>query len=120
MRAGSPGPLPPAHRRRCGPGLLRSHPSGSGEPTCCKGSAPTSPAGSCSTSACGTFVRTESGPSDGQQPTAPPRTSRNSAGAAAGTSWPSPNGDVWPCVFARWMTVGNVHETSLQQIYHGA
>ncbi|REK90419.1 radical SAM protein [Streptomyces inhibens] len=31
----------------------------------------------------------------------------------------SPNGDVWPCVFARWMTVGNVHEQSLQDIYHG-
>ncbi|MGW7248799.1 radical SAM/SPASM domain-containing protein [Streptomyces decoyicus] len=32
----------------------------------------------------------------------------------------SPNGDVWPCVFARWMTVGNVHETSLRDIYYGA
>ncbi|WP_037837936.1 radical SAM/SPASM domain-containing protein [Streptomyces sp. NRRL S-337] len=31
----------------------------------------------------------------------------------------SPNGDVWPCVFARWMTVGNVHEQSLRDIYHG-
>ncbi|MFE3767875.1 radical SAM/SPASM domain-containing protein [Streptomyces sp. NPDC059122] len=32
----------------------------------------------------------------------------------------APNGDVWPCVFARWMTAGNVHEQSLAAIYNGA
>ncbi|MGW9044684.1 SPASM domain-containing protein [Streptomyces lydicus] len=31
----------------------------------------------------------------------------------------APDGSVWPCVFARWMTVGNVHEQSLPDIYHG-
>ncbi|MFE7659308.1 radical SAM/SPASM domain-containing protein [Streptomyces celluloflavus] len=31
----------------------------------------------------------------------------------------SPNGDVWPCVFARWMPVGNVREQSIREIYHG-
>lgn len=31
----------------------------------------------------------------------------------------SPDGDVWPCVFARWMKLGNVHEQSLQAIYGG-
>ncbi|MDT3396448.1 radical SAM protein [Streptomyces sp. B1866] len=30
-----------------------------------------------------------------------------------------PGGDVWPCVFARWMKLGNVHETSLAAIYDG-
>ncbi|MEU9112160.1 radical SAM protein [Streptomyces sp. NPDC048483] len=30
----------------------------------------------------------------------------------------SPNGEVWPCVFARFMPIGNVHEQSLQEIYH--
>ncbi|MFB6603687.1 radical SAM/SPASM domain-containing protein [Streptomyces noursei] len=32
----------------------------------------------------------------------------------------APNGDVWPCVFARWMTAGNVREQSLAAIYNGA
>ncbi|MFG2098546.1 radical SAM/SPASM domain-containing protein [Streptomyces sp. NPDC048612] len=31
----------------------------------------------------------------------------------------SPTGDVWPCVFARWMPVGNVHERSIREIYSG-
>jgi len=31
----------------------------------------------------------------------------------------SPDGYVWPCVFARWMNLGNVHERSLAAIYHG-
>ncbi|SHN16485.1 radical SAM protein [Actinacidiphila paucisporea] len=31
----------------------------------------------------------------------------------------SPDGYVWPCVFARWMNLGNVHEQSLQAIYGG-
>ncbi|WP_314412428.1 radical SAM protein [Streptomyces sp. DSM 40484] len=31
----------------------------------------------------------------------------------------SPDGDVWPCVFSRWMTVGNVHERPLEQIFSG-
>jgi MoaA/NifB/PqqE/SkfB family radical SAM enzyme len=28
----------------------------------------------------------------------------------------SPNGDVWPCVFARWMLVGNVRRSALAEI----
>jgi MoaA/NifB/PqqE/SkfB family radical SAM enzyme len=28
----------------------------------------------------------------------------------------SPTGDVWPCVFSRWLPMGNVHETSLAKI----
>lgn len=31
----------------------------------------------------------------------------------------SVNGDVWPCVFARWMPVGNVHESTLAEILTG-
>ncbi|WP_223267572.1 radical SAM/SPASM domain-containing protein [Streptosporangium nondiastaticum] len=31
----------------------------------------------------------------------------------------SPWGDVWPCVFSRWMPVGNVHHNSLTDIYRG-
>lgn len=31
-----------------------------------------------------------------------------------------PNGQVTPCVFARWLTLGNVHENSLKEIYDGA
>jgi MoaA/NifB/PqqE/SkfB family radical SAM enzyme len=31
----------------------------------------------------------------------------------------SPDGYVWPCVFARWMVLGNVHEQSLPAIYGG-
>ncbi|MFD7894324.1 radical SAM/SPASM domain-containing protein [Streptomyces sp. NPDC059743] len=31
----------------------------------------------------------------------------------------SPDGEVWPCVFARWMALGNVHEQSLEEIYMG-
>lgn len=28
----------------------------------------------------------------------------------------APDGSVWPCVFSRWMTIGNVHEKSLAEI----
>lgn len=31
----------------------------------------------------------------------------------------SPDGSVWPCVFARWMTLGNVRGQSLAEIYNG-
>ena len=31
----------------------------------------------------------------------------------------SPNGDVWPCVFARWMPVGNVRRGTLMEILTG-
>lgn len=31
----------------------------------------------------------------------------------------SPLGEVWPCVFSRWMNLGNVHESTLQEIYGG-
>ncbi|TFI24523.1 radical SAM protein [Streptomyces sp. 4R-3d] len=31
----------------------------------------------------------------------------------------SPDGEVWPCVFARWMPLGNVRERSLSDIYLG-
>ncbi|MGH3800471.1 MAG: radical SAM protein [Pseudonocardiaceae bacterium] len=32
----------------------------------------------------------------------------------------SPNGDVWPCVFARWMLVGNVRHRTLVEILTGS
>jgi MoaA/NifB/PqqE/SkfB family radical SAM enzyme len=32
----------------------------------------------------------------------------------------SPNGEVWPCVFARWLVVGNVRTTSLADLNRGA
>jgi MoaA/NifB/PqqE/SkfB family radical SAM enzyme len=32
----------------------------------------------------------------------------------------SPSGDVWPCVFSRWLPVGNVRRTPLAAILHGA
>lgn len=32
----------------------------------------------------------------------------------------SPDGDVWPCVFSRWMTVGNVIEQELADILFGS
>lgn len=32
----------------------------------------------------------------------------------------SPTGEVWPCVFARWMPVGNVREQSLGEILSGS
>lgn len=31
----------------------------------------------------------------------------------------SPDGDVWPCVFARWMKLGNIHIAGLREIYFG-
>ncbi|MFE1770602.1 radical SAM/SPASM domain-containing protein [Streptomyces sp. NPDC059008] len=31
----------------------------------------------------------------------------------------SPRGEVWPCVFARWMPLGNVRTHSLEEIYKG-
>jgi MoaA/NifB/PqqE/SkfB family radical SAM enzyme len=30
-----------------------------------------------------------------------------------------PDGSVWPCVFARWMAIGNVHDQSLRRISAG-
>ncbi|MGH3735767.1 MAG: radical SAM/SPASM domain-containing protein [Micromonosporaceae bacterium] len=35
---------------------------------------------------------------------------------ASGVLAISPEGDVWPCVFTRWLPVGNVHEASLAAI----
>jgi len=32
----------------------------------------------------------------------------------------SPDGDVWPCVFSRWMPVGNVRRESLAEIVNGS
>jgi len=29
----------------------------------------------------------------------------------------SPEGEVWPCVFSRWLRLGNVRESSLADIY---
>lgn len=39
---------------------------------------------------------------------------------ASGVLAVSPHGDVWPCVFARWMGFGNVHEQSLGSLASGA
>lgn len=41
-------------------------------------------------------------------------------GCARGKVAIASNGDVWPCVFARWMPMGNVRETSLAEIATGA
>ncbi|MGH8896375.1 MAG: radical SAM protein [Egibacteraceae bacterium] len=38
---------------------------------------------------------------------------------ANGTLAVSPDGLVWPCVFARWMVLGNVRDTSLADIHTG-
>jgi MoaA/NifB/PqqE/SkfB family radical SAM enzyme len=38
---------------------------------------------------------------------------------ASGVLAISPNGDVWPCVFSRWLPVGNVRMTSLPAIVAG-
>ncbi|MGH3695085.1 MAG: radical SAM protein [Pseudonocardiaceae bacterium] len=40
-------------------------------------------------------------------------------GCARGKVAVAGNGDVWPCVFARWMRVGNVHESALAEILAG-
>lgn len=32
----------------------------------------------------------------------------------------SPSGEVWPCVFSRWLPVGNVRDTSLSEIVFGS
>lgn len=38
---------------------------------------------------------------------------------AQGVAAVSSNGDVWPCVFARWMPVGNVHHHTLSEVLNG-
>lgn len=38
---------------------------------------------------------------------------------ANGTLAISPQGDVWPCVFTRWIVVGNVGHSSLEEIHGG-
>ncbi|WP_369383959.1 radical SAM/SPASM domain-containing protein [Streptomyces sp. cg36] len=50
---------------------------------------------------------------------APPDLSRLCGMCGRGKFAISPSGDVWPCVFARWMKLGNFHEQSLQEIYAG-
>lgn len=40
-------------------------------------------------------------------------------GCGRGQAAISPDGDVWPCVLARWMTAGNVKQQSLAEILHG-
>jgi MoaA/NifB/PqqE/SkfB family radical SAM enzyme len=32
----------------------------------------------------------------------------------------SPSGEVWPCVMARWLTLGNVHQAPLADVYEGS
>ncbi len=39
---------------------------------------------------------------------------------ASGRLAVSPDGDVWPCVFSRWLVVGNVRRSSLLEINDGA
>lgn len=39
---------------------------------------------------------------------------------ASGVLAISPEGAVWPCVFTRWLPVGNVHEASLAEILAGS
>lgn len=48
-----------------------------------------------------------------------PDASQLCGGCAHGKIAVSPTGEVWPCVFARWMPVGNVRTTSLAEIIAG-
>jgi len=49
-----------------------------------------------------------------------PEVSQLCGNCARGKVAVSPTGDVWPCVFARWMPVGNVHTASLAEIVTSA
>ncbi|MFI9720806.1 radical SAM/SPASM domain-containing protein [Streptomyces sp. NPDC052396] len=49
----------------------------------------------------------------------PPQIKRLCGRCGRGKVAIGPNGDVWPCVFARWMSIGNVHEQSVEAIYYG-
>lgn len=48
-----------------------------------------------------------------------PDASQLCGGCARGKVAVTGNGDVWPCVFAHWMRVGNAHESALVEILTG-
>lgn len=48
-----------------------------------------------------------------------PGTSQLCGNCGRGVAAISPDGDVWPCVFARWMRAGNVRATPLAEILAG-
>ena len=48
-----------------------------------------------------------------------PGTSQLCGNCGRGVAAISPDGDVWPCVFARWMRAGNVRATPLAEILTG-
>ncbi len=50
---------------------------------------------------------------------ATPDVSQLCGGCADGVLAVSPSGEVWPCVFTRWMPVGNVLDTPLADILTG-
>ncbi|MEU3213446.1 radical SAM protein [Nocardiopsis alba] len=52
----------------------------------------------------------------GTSPEAEPDTSALCGRCAHGNLAVAPNGEVWPCVFTRWMPVGNVREQTLNEI----
>lgn len=49
----------------------------------------------------------------------PPSIDQLCGHCAVGKVAVSPDGDVWPCVFARWMSVGNVRHSRLAEILAG-
>ncbi len=38
---------------------------------------------------------------------------------ANGNAAITPSGDVYPCVFSRWLPIGNINERSLAEVLHG-
>lgn len=50
---------------------------------------------------------------------APPRLEQLCGRCGRGNFAVLPDGRVTPCVFSRWMNLGNVHDMSLQEIYQG-
>ncbi|WP_327105215.1 radical SAM/SPASM domain-containing protein [Nonomuraea glycinis] len=55
----------------------------------------------------------------GRGATAPPQVSQLCGRCGQGKAAVGPNGDVWPCVIARWMRAGNVQRTPLAEIIAG-
>ncbi|WP_412769495.1 SPASM domain-containing protein [Mycobacteroides abscessus] len=49
-----------------------------------------------------------------------PDSSQLCGNCASGRVAVSPSGEVWPCVFSRWLPIGNVLEDTVAQILNGA
>lgn len=55
----------------------------------------------------------------GRAPGQEPSTDQLCGNCGDGVAAISPTGEVWPCVFARWMPAGNVHQQPLAEILAG-